>query len=102
VKVIGLPVAPEAATVTCSAYVPGLTITWSPALMAFLAAALMVHNGALEVPGPASRHDDEVLSTHHVVPAASAIGTCTVAMPKTRAKAPKMLIRRERDMVLLP
>jgi len=38
--------------------VPGRTITWSPALVALVAALLMVHNGASEVPGPVSLHSD--------------------------------------------
>ena len=52
---------------------PGRTITWSPALTAFVAALLMVHSGVSEVPGPVSLHKGEVLSTHHTL-AANALG----------------------------
>jgi hypothetical protein len=76
--------------------VPGRTITWSPALTAFLAAALMVHSGVAEVPGPVSLHSEGLLLWTHHTPAASAVGAATVATPKMRVKTPKMPIRRER------
>ena len=62
-NVIGAPLAPEPATVTCSRYWAGATCTVSPGPIAFLAAAEMEQNGAAWVPEPASLHAAAVAST---------------------------------------
>src|SRR5437879_6446925 len=69
---------PDDRTVTSSGYVPASTCTVWPAVT-FAAAALIVQNGCVAVPDPASEHAGLLRSTNRVVVAAPACEPSTSA-----------------------
>src|SRR5215472_5902406 len=80
---MGLAAVPDASGLTeVPGYVPERTSTVSPA-SASLAAAAIEQNGSAAVPGPASEHPEEVLSTVRVVAAYAGVAARVLAVTMT-------------------